>query len=742
MYISQHKQINLRHQLSRYGRWATLTAGLLSSAALQANEQKWKDESLSFETRTEALVQAMTLDEKISQLSDESPAIERLGIPKYNWWNEALHGVARNGKATIFPQIIGLAATFDPKLTYKMADAISTEARAKFNLSQQMGNREKYTGLTFWSPNINIFRDPRWGRGQETFGESPLLTATLGNAFVRGIQGDDPKYLKATAAAKHFGIHSGPEALRHSFDAKPSRKDLYETYLPAFEALVTESKVAGVMCAYNAVLGEPACSSDFLLKDLLKEQWQFNGYVVSDCGALYDIHHGHKQVATPEQAAAKALNTGVSLNCGFTYNAGLKKAVEQGLAFETTIDERLKELYLLRFKLGFFDAPESNPFNAVSPEVINSPEHIALAKEVATKSIVLLKNSNNTLPLSKEIKVPYVTGPFAASSDVLMANYYGISGNMVTILEGIANKVSQGTALNYRMGALPFNKNKNPKNWAPHVAKTADAVIAVVGISADMEGEEVDAIASEHKGDRVDLKLPENQINYVKQLAENKRGPLVLVVASGSPVALGELYELADAIVQVWYPGEQGGNAVADILFGDANPSGHLPLTFPKSVEHLPAYENYDMQGRTYKFMEKEPLFPFGFGLSYTQFAYQNLEVKETSSGYEVSFQVTNSGPRDGSDVVQLYLSPVSPQPLEAKYQLKEFQRIELKSGAKAKLTFSLAKTDLTRINGRGEAVPLKGSYKFHVANALPSKRSLELGAAKPLRKIIELGDD
>ncbi|WP_224745807.1 glycoside hydrolase family 3 C-terminal domain-containing protein [Neiella litorisoli] len=716
---------------------ACLTLMALANPVV-AQEDAWRDQSLSFEQRSAALIDAMTLDEKISQLSDESPAIERLGIVKYNWWNEALHGVARNGKATVFPQIIGLAATFDPELSFRMADAISTEARAKFNISQAMGNREKYTGLTFWSPNVNIFRDPRWGRGQETFGESPLLTSLMADAFVRGIQGDDPKYLKATAAAKHFGVHSGPEALRHSFDAKPTAKDLHETYLPAFAHLVTKSKVAGVMCAYNAVYGEPACSSDLLLNELLKQQWQFDGYLVSDCGALYDIHHGHKAVKTPEQAAAAALNGGVSLNCGFTYNAALKQAVEQGLVSENTIDERLQELYRLRFKLGLFDTAESNPYNQIPADVINSPEHVALAKEVAAKSIVLLKNNNHVLPLAKDIKVPYVTGPFAASSDVLMANYYGISGNMVTILEGIANKVSMGSALNYRMGALPFNDNKNPKNWAPFVAKTADAVIAVVGISADMEGEEVDAIASAHKGDRIDLQLPQNQINYVKQLAENKKGPLVLVVASGSPVALGELYDLADAIVQVWYPGEQGGNAVADVLFGDANPSGHLPLTFPKSVAQLPPYDDYRMQGRTYKFMTKEPLFPFGFGLSYSAFEYRNLAIEQDDSAYRVSFELRNSSQRDGSDVAQLYLAPVEPKAQEALFELKAFKRLDVAAGQRVQHEFVIAKSALTRVDDNGKSVPLQGKYQLFVANALPSERSAKLGAAAPLTQLIE----
>ncbi|WP_370980910.1 glycoside hydrolase family 3 C-terminal domain-containing protein [Agaribacterium sp. ZY112] len=739
MSLRAHFQAFFKHRI----RPTTLALVSLSTlgTAVQANSSEpkfaWYNSNLSFESRAEQLINAMTTEEKIAQLSEKTPAIDRLGLPEYNWWNEALHGVARNGRATIFPQVIGLAASFDPQLAHRMADAISTEARAKHLLAASAGNRGQYTGLTFWSPNINIFRDPRWGRGQETYGESPLLNATMGSEFVRGLQGEHPKYLKSAAAAKHFAVHSGPEAERHTFDARASAKDLYETYLPAFEALISEAKVAGLMCAYNAVDGIPACASDFLLKDLLKDQWGFNGYIVSDCGALYDIHHGHKYVETPPQAAATALEAGVNLNCGFTYPE-LSAALDQKLINEELIDSRLKELMLIRFRLGFFDPIEANPFNDVHIEQVNSPEHIALAREVATKSIVLLKNDNNTLPLSKDIKVPYVTGPFASSSDVLMANYYGISGNMVTILEGIANKLSMSSSLNYRMGALPFHENLNPLNWAPMVAKTADATIAVVGISADMEGEEVDAIASADKGDRVSLSLPANQVDYIKTIAKNKKGPLILVVASGSPVALGELHDLADAVLQVWYPGEQGGNAVADIIFGDANPSGHLPLTFPKSVDQLPDYGDYSMQGRTYKYMTEEPLYPFGFGLSYTNFSYSKLKTEKTKDGgLNVSATIKNTGQRDGSDIAQLYLEPVKASNGEALYVLKKFQRLELKAGEKKQINFSLSADELSQINNEGKKQALSGKYYVHIANALPSKRSKKLGASKPASKKI-----
>tara|TARA_R110002126_G_scaffold291782_2_gene458036 strand:+ start:1372 stop:3555 length:2184 start_codon:yes stop_codon:yes gene_type:complete len=708
----------------------------------QSSTKKWFDSSLSFESRIDLLVDEMTLDEKIKQLQSDSPEIERLDIPQYNWWNEALHGVARNGKATVFPQAIGLAATFDTDLAYEVANAISDEARAKFNISQSIGNNGQYAGLTFWTPNVNIFRDPRWGRGQETYGEDPYLTSKIGVSFVKGLQGDHPKYLKTAACAKHFAVHSGPEELRHHFNASPSKKDLYETYLPAFEALVTEAKVEGVMSAYNAVYNSPASSSKLLLQDILRDDWGFKGYIVSDCGALGDIFKGHKVVKTQEEAAALALETGLNLNCGWTYGA-LRKSIELGYTTEKVLDKRLKELMMTRFKLGFFDASDKNPYNAISSSVIHSDKNIQLARKTALKSIVLLKNDNNALPLSKNIKVPYVTGPFAASNDVLLGSYYGMTTNLVTVLEGISEKVSLGTSLNYRMGALPFSKNVNPKNWAPNVAKTADAVIVVVGLSADFEGEEVDAIASPNKGDKKDLKLPQNQIDYVKELAENKKGPLILVVASGSAVSLGELYDLADAIVLMWYPGEQGGHAVADVLFGDESPSGHLPVTFPKSIDQLPPFEDYNMKGRTYKYMEKEPLFPFGFGLSYTDFEYGNLEISKTKikkkDKINISFSIANNGAMDSDDVAQLYLVPSDDKTDLPKYRLLRFSRLHVKSKSSQKVTFELEPKDLFQINNNGEKEWMKGKYKLVVANSLPSKRSSDLGASVPISQIIEL---
>jgi beta-glucosidase len=704
----------------------------------------FQDSNLSVEKRAEILVSQMTTKEKLDQLLATAPAIERLEIPSYDWWNEASHGIARNGKATIFPQGIAVGATFDPTIANRVATAISTEARAKYEVSQSMGNQGRYAGLTFWSPNVNIFRDPRWGRGQETYGEDPFLMSKMGIAFVKGLQGNDPKYLKSAACAKHFAVHSGPEELRHHFNAAPSEQDLQETYFPAFEALVTEAKVEGVMSAYNAVYGKAASGSEFLLKETLRENWDFDGYVVSDCGAISDIKKGHKMAKTREEAAAIALMTGVNLNCGGTYKF-LNKALEQGLITEELVDERLEQLFKTRFRLGILDKDTSNnPYKKIGTDKIHCDEHIALAREVAQKSIVLLKNKNNTLPLSKNIRVPYVTGPFANSADVLMGNYYGVSPNLVTVLEGIADAVSLGTSLNYRSGALPFQKNLNPLNYAPVVVGMSDATICVVGISADMEGEEVDAIASNSKGDRVTLKLPENQVNYIKTMIEKKKDkPLILVIASGSAVSLEGIQDGCDAILQMWYPGEQGGNAVADVLFGNVSPSGHLPVTFPKNVAQLPSFDDYSMKGRTYKYMTEEPMFPFGFGLTYSKTELSNLEIAsekiKKNKNLDVKFEVSNVGDFDIEEVVQLYISPINNTENLPLKTLKAFQRISLKKGETKTISFKVTSEELKVINKKGKKVWLKGKYKVIIGNSSPSPLSKKLGAAIPLSKQIQL---
>ena len=714
------------------------------SGYAQEIDFSFQDPNLSPEKRAEILVSQMTNEEKLKQLLSSAPAIERLNIPSYDWWNEALHGIARNGKATIFPQGIAIGASFDPTLAHRVSSAISTEARAKYEVSQSMGNRGKYAGLTFWTPNVNIFRDPRWGRGQETYGEDPYLMSKMGVAFVKGLQGDNPDYLKSAACAKHFAVHSGPEELRHHFNAEPSKQDLYETYLPAFEALITEAKVEGVMSAYNAVYGKAASGSEFLLKETLREDWNFDGYVVSDCGAINDIFKGHKTAKTKEEAAAIALMAGVNLNCGFTYKF-LGKALEEGYITEELLDERTEQLFKTRFRLGILDKENSeNPYNSMGPDKIHCDEHIALAREAAQKSIVLLKNVNNTLPLSKNIRVPYVTGPFANSADVLMGNYYGVSPNLVTVLEGIADAVSLGTSLNYRSGALPFQKNLNPLNYAPVVVGMSDATICVVGISADMEGEEVDAIASPSKGDRKNLKLPQNQVDYIKTMIEKKKDkPLILVIASGSAVSLEGIEEGCDAILQMWYPGEQGGNAVADVLFGNISPSGHLPITFPKNVAQLPPFEDYSMQGRTYKYMTEEPMFPFGFGLTYSTTKFDNLEIRNSkirkNKNLELSIKVSNTGEFDIDEVVQLYISPVKNNDNLPNTSLKGFQRISIKKGVTKTLNFSVPSNELKVINSKGEKIWKKGLYKVFIGNSSPSKLSKKLGAADPQIAEIQL---
>ncbi|SNR31545.1 beta-glucosidase [Lutibacter agarilyticus] len=694
---------------------------------------KWENINLSNNERVDILIAEMTLEEKTSQLLDICPPIERLGIPEYNWWNEALHGVARNGKATVFPQAIAFGATFDEELILEVGTAISDEARAKYNEAIKIDNRSRYAGLTFWSPNVNIFRDPRWGRGQETYGEDPYLTSRIGVSFVKGLQGTDAKYMKAAACAKHYAVHSGPEEFRHEFNAVVNKKDLFETYLPAFKALVTEANVEGVMGAYNRTLGEPCCGSPYLLQDILRDQWGFKGYIVSDCGAISDFHRFHKVTKTAEESAALALKSGTTINCGNVYQV-LKSALEQKLITEELIDTRLKESLLTRFKLGMFDPIGTNPYDAITSEVVDSEKHRMLARKVAQKSIVLLKNKNNILPIKKDIRTAYVVGPNAANEEVLLGNYYGLTSSTQTILDGIVNKVSAGTTINYKSGVLPFRANVNPIDWTTGEAGQADVCIAVMGISALLEGEEGEAIASSDKGDRTSIKLPQNQIDFIKKIKSKSNKPLVLVLTGGSPIAIPELHDLVDAILFVWYPGEEGGNAVADVIFGDINPSGKLPITFPKSEDQLPPYIDYNMVGRTYKYMTKEPLYPFGFGLSYTNFEYSNLTISDT---YEVTVDITNTGKTEGEEVVQLYIS----SPLAGKedpiYDLKSFKREKLAVGETKTITFKLSKETFNQFNQEGKEVLRKGNYTLYIGGSLPSQRSIDLGASKTISKNI-----
>lgn len=707
---------------------------LFSISCLGQNTSVFLDPAQPLEARVNDLISKMTLEEKVRQMMHNSPAIPRLNVPAYNWWNEALHGVGRAGVATVFPQAIGLGATFDEDLALRVSTAISDEARAMYNASVAQGYYKQYGGLTFWTPNINIFRDPRWGRGQETYGEDPYLTSRLGIAFVKGLQGDNPNYLKTAACAKHFAVHSGPEKLRHEFNAVSSPKDLWETYLPAFKALV-DAKVEAVMCAYNRTNGEPCCANNFLLTDVLRGKWNFKGHVVSDCWAVVDFYQGHNTVSTKAEASALAVKNGVNLNCGDEYPA-LVEAVEKKLITEKQIDEALAVLLRTRFKLGLFDPKESNPYNAISTDVINSSAHRALAREAAQKSIVLLKN-NGVLPLKNNLAKYFITGPNASDVQVLLGNYYGVNPELVTVLEGIAAAIEPGSQLQYRQGILLDRPNANPQDWTTRNAATSDATFVVLGISGLLEGEEGESIASPYFGDRLDYNLPQNQIEFLKKIRQNNTKPVIAIITGGSPMNLSEVHELADAVLMVWYPGQEGGNAVADIIFGKTSPSGRLPITFPKSLDQLPPYEDYSMKGRTYRYMKQEPMYPFGFGLSFTKFEYAAIKVSAATvslkkkESVEVEVTVTNSGTVEGEEVVQLYITDVETSVEAPLYTLQGIKRVNLKPGVSSVVNFTVTPEMMELVNAKGERVLEAGKFKISVGGSLPGNRSEILGASK-----------
>jgi beta-glucosidase len=819
---------------------------------------RYLDTTLDFETRAADLVSRMTAEEKVSQLGNQAAAIERLDLPAYEWWNECLHGVARAGVATVFPQAIGLAATFDEPLIHEMATVVSNEARAKHHQFVRQGKRGRYQGLTFWSPNINIFRDPRWGRGQETYGEDPYLTGRLGTAFVKGLQGDDPKYYRVIATAKHYAVHSGPETDRHHFDVRPTERDLNETYLPAFRALVKEGKVASVMGAYNRVNGESASASTRLLGEILRKEWGFSGYVVSDCDSIDDIFSGHHLVATPEEAAALGVTRGCDLDCGATYRK-LGTALERGLLKEQDIDVALRRLMLARMKLGMFDPPERVAYAQIPYKVNDAPEHDQLARRVARESIVLLKN-DGLLPLRKDLGAIAVVGPNADDLITLLGNYNGTPSKPVTALAGIRNAVSSSTKVLYARGVDLVEGRQDPRaasiidsaylkptadsaerglraqyfngrelrgepvltridsrvdfrwyrgaptdelvargelpadralgtddfsirwtgkllppvsgeyeftvtgndgvrllvdgkkvleewsdtsvaratsgkvvleagrsydltleyfeairdaeirlGWrlpgsgtpfeeAMAAAKAADVVVFVGGLTAEVEGEEMKvSYPGFSGGDRTDVELPAVQRKMIEALHATGK-PVVLVLMTGSALGVTWAQEHLRAIVLGWYPGQQGGNALADVLFGDESPAGRLPVTFYKSVDQLPPFADYGMEGKTYRFFRGEPLYPFGHGLSYTRFEYSGLQLSQARLGekdrLEVSLTVKNVGLRDGDEVVQLYVrDPTSSRPTPTR-ELRGFQRIRLKKGEQRPVRFSLVPAD------------------------------------------------
>jgi len=866
----------------RVSAWNLLPLALLLLAALaRAEEPVYLDLERSFEERAADLVSRMTLEEKVSQMGNSAAAIPRLGVPAYEWWNEALHGVARAGAATVFPQAIGLAATFDRELMHEIATVISDEARAKHHEFAARGLRGRYQGLTFWSPNINIFRDPRWGRGQETYGEDPYLTSVMGIAFVKGLQGDDPKYWKVDATAKHFAVHSGPEADRHHFDVHPGERDFYETYLPAFEALVSEGSVAAVMGAYNRVYGESASASELLLQDILRTRWEFGGYVVSDCDSIEDIWKHHKIVETPEAAAALGVRNGGDLNCGKTYES-LVAAVEQGLVSEAEIDVALQRLMLTRFRLGMFDPPEQVTWAQIPYSANQAPEHDQLALRAAQSSMVLLKN-DGLLPLARDLDSIAVIGPTADEVMSLLGNYYGTPSAPVTVLQGIREVAGRETTILYSRGAdlvdgreepraapaiepaylrpsadaterglkgeyfrgreveggavltrtdpqvafrwdrgaptdylvargeLPVEQGlagdgfsvrwtgqllppvsgryelhvaaddgfrlfidgepliehwdlssrtrnvsaaidleagraydlkleyfeeirdaeirlawrlpgaKAPFDEALEAARKADVVVFVGGLTGDVEGEEMDVnYPGFAGGDRTDLRLPSSQRELLRALAETGK-PVVLVLTAGSAMAVDWADENLPAILMAWYPGQRGGDAVADVLFGEANPAGRLPVTFYSESEALPPFDDYDMDGRTYRYFTGNALYPFGHGLSYTDFEYSGLQLDRTRGGADdelrVSLEVKNTGKLPGDEVVQLYLRPTDPERPRAVKELRGMERITLQPDATTSVSFALVPSrDLRHYDADRDAYAVDpGTYEVQL---------------------------
>ncbi len=654
----------------------------------------WRDPAHPLKARIDDLIRRMSLEEKVAQLRNEAPAIARLGLPAYNYWNEALHGVANNGIATVFPEPVGMASTWNPALMRKEGTVVGIEGRAKHNhyANQNNGDSKWWTGLTFWTPNVNIFRDPRWGRGQETYGEDPFLTSEMSIEFVKGMQGDHPDYMLSMACAKHYAVHNGPERDRHRFNAVPSERDLYEIYLPQFERVVREAQVAGVMSAYNAVNGVPCTADPFLLRELLRDQWGFEGYVVSDCGAVGDIHGRgrHEYVKTPEKAAALSVKAGCNLCCGGDYNA-LVMAVQKGLVTGEEIDEALYYTLWTRFRLGMFDPPERVPYTKYTIEDNDTPEHGKVALEVARQSLVLLKN-DGILPLDRsQYHRIAVIGPNGDCKSMLEGNYHGSASHPISILDGIKQIAGEGIEVLFALGS-PNTTNRRIAAWsaqdnvtdrpldelkaeALELAQNVDLIIYAGGITPAQEGEGFD---------RTSIELPECQQDLIKALHETGK-PMVMVNCSGSAMALLWESENLPAILQAWYPGQSGGQAVAEILFGKVNPSGHLPLTFYRATSDLPPFIDYSMKNRTYRYFNGKPLYAFGHGLSYTQFEYSNAKLASSSISNtgmaKLTFTIKNAGKVDGDDVAQVYYRHMDSKVEQPKLVLCGFTRVSLKQG-------------------------------------------------------------
>ena len=677
-----------------------------------------------------ALVNRMTVEEAASQLRYDAPAIERLGIPAYNWWNEALHGVARAGTATSFPQAIGLAATFDPGLLRALGDIAATEGRAKYNAAVAHGDRDIYKGLTFWSPNVNIFRDPRWGRGHETYGEDPFLTAELGVQYVKGLQGEGDT-MKSAACAKHFAVHSGPEALRHRFDAEASAKDMNETYLPAFHALV-DAGVEAVMGAYNRTNGEPCCAHTGLMKTL-REEWGFQGHFVSDCWAIKDFHTGHMVTDSPEASAALALEVGCDLNCGSTY-VYMMKAYEKGLVTEAQIRRSAVRLFTCRYMLGLM---EGSPYDNIPLEAVEAPEHLARAREASEKSCVLLKN-DGMLPLDPEkLTTLGVIGPNANSRAALVGNYHGTSSRYVTVLEGLQDALEGRARVLYAEGCHLFKDRvehlglpDDRISEAVAVAESADAVVLAVGLDETLEGEEGDTGNAAASGDKLDLLLPESQRRLMDAvLAVGK--PTVICLMAGSAIDLGDAAERANAVLLTWYPGARGGRSVADILLGKVSPSGKLPVTFYKNEQlaRMPEFTDYAMKGRTYRYIEEAPLYPFGYGLTYGDC--RVAAARRIEGGVEA--EVVNAGARDTDEVVQVYVQNEGSAHAPRNPRLCAFARVRVPAGASAKVKLDIPTSRLMVVDDAGASVG-EGAPVFWVGLGQPDARTAALTGHETVR--------
>lgn len=678
--------------------------------------------------RAEALVSQMTVDEMASQLKFDAPAIERLGIPAYNWWNEGLHGVARAGTATVFPQAIGMAAAWDTDLMKAEASVISEEARAKYNESTKHGDRDIYKGLTLWSPNVNIFRDPRWGRGHETYGEDPTLTSRLAVPFIEGLQGDG-EYLKTAGCAKHFAVHSGPEALRHSFDAKANKKDMYETYLPAFEACVKEADVEAVMGAYNRTNGEPCCASEELMEHILREDWKFEGHYVSDCWAVRDFHEHHMVTKNGVESSALALNKGCDLNCGCTYLC-LKEALNKRLTTKEKVKEAAIRLFTTRFLLGMFDETE---FDKIPYTAVESKEHLELSRKAAEEGIVLLKN-NGILPLKKEeLKIIGVIGPNADNRSSLDGNYHGTASRYITALEGIQDYVGDDVRVMYAKGSHLFLDKEEALAQeddriaeALSVAEHSDVVVLCIGLDESLEGEEGDTGNAYASGDKESLEFPKSQQRLMHAVLETGK-KVIVCNFTGSAMNLSEAEEKAEAVIQAWYPGSQGGKALANILFGEVSPSGKLPITFYRTLDELPDFTDYSMKGRTYRYLTEEPLYPFGYGLSYGDVQVEKAEfakVPEKEQDAEIRVTVKNHSEVATRDVVEVYIKNQDSKYAPVNPALCGFAKVSLEAGEEKELAITVSKEAYKVVNDEGEKIFDSSSSVLFVGTNGPDKRS------------------